>query len=314
MAMMRKVWVLSVVGLIGAASAACTIGSPTLVTTSDDQTEDGDGGAKTTKPSDSKGGTPSGGPAPTCNGTDYAKPDLSKLTACGDGKGHCYDKAKSPMADQLVACADATKVCVPDEILLAGGNKLKSCTSIIGPGGCINQKLLPEMEKRAGSYLKQDVCDPGLVCAPCNNPEDNNAPTPFCQPIGVHESDCGSGAGGGGTTGGDAGAKPLQGCCTTKGVSNGVCLPESAIPDAQRSKTKKDTCNTGDKCVPAAMVKNQPVKCSSSFGAGVCMDQCFDDMMKIAGGIGILGRASCGSTELCIPCSFVSGQGVPGCQ
>ena len=58
----------------------------------------------------------------------------------------------------------------------------------------------------------------------------------------------------------------------------------------------------------------RPAGVKSSFGDGVCMDRCFDDMMSIAGGIGILGRSSCGATELCIPCDFVSGQGVPGCK
>jgi hypothetical protein len=153
------------------------------------------------------------------------------------------------------------------------------------------------------------------VCAPCTDPTHGNAPTPFCQPIGVHDADCAA------SGGGDAGAPapppaPLVGCCTTGGVSNGVCLAESAIPEANRASTKADTCTTGNKCVPKAMVEGKPVTCSTLLGAGVCMDQCFDEMMSLAGGIGILSRLNCGATELCIPCSLASSGGtkVPGCS
>lgn len=94
-----------------------------------------------------------------------------------------------------------------------------------------------------------------------------------------------------------------------------VCISETAVPEGQRDQTKQDVCTTGTECVPAAFVAGAPVKCSAGLlGSGVCMDKCFNDMMSIAGVVGILKSNACGSSELCIPCGLVSGQGVPGCQ
>jgi hypothetical protein len=300
----------------GLGMAACTLASPTYITSSEDPvTGDPDAAA----PPPASGGASSGGNAPsgapaTCGADDFTKPDLSTLTACGGGKGHCYDKNKVSIAGILVACPDASKVCVPDEVLLADGQPLAKCTSLIGPGGCVAADLIPMIAAGGGSVLKQDVCAAGLTCVPCTNPQDNNAPTPFCQPIGVHSKDCSASGGG---AGGDGGAPaPLPACCTTNGKSNGVCLSETAIPEAQRSQAKADTCAAGNKCVPAALVNGKPVTCSAGFlGAGVCMDQCFNDMMKIAGQIGFLDSKGCGTTELCIPCSMATqgGAPVPGC-
>jgi len=309
MSFRRTLFALAASSLTVLAAAACTIASPTYVSV-EDQKESKDGGSGTSSPSSSGGPRSDSGASTSCS--SFVKPDLGKLTACGGGKGHCWDKAKTPYADQLTACADASQVCVPDEILAAGGGKLASCTSIIGPGGCVTSALFPEIEKQGGGVLKKDVCKDGQLCVPCNDPTNGNAATPFCQAIGVSDVAC---AGGPPTPAGDGGgAAPLPSCCITKGVANGVCLPETAIPADQRDDTKRDVCAKGDKCVPAAFVSNKPVACKSSFGDGVCMDRCFDDMMSIAGGIGILGRSSCGATELCIPCDFVSGQGVPGCK
>jgi hypothetical protein len=321
---MKSVAQVLLVGLVGAGLigvAGCTVESPTYVTTQ----EDSDGGATTSTVDNAAtgggaqgGGSSSSGAAgatSTCGTNDYVKADLSKLTACGNGKGHCFDKTKADMASQFAACPDPSQVCVPDEILEADGQKLTSCTSIIGPGGCITAALIPQLEAQGGSSLKQDVCAAGQLCTPCNDPTNNNAPTPFCQPIGVHANACAAPAAG--ADGGAAAdsASPLKACCTTNGKSNGVCLAEAAIPASQQSQTKQDVCDTGDKCVPAAFVEGKPVTCDGGLlGSGVCMDKCFNDMLGIAGDVGILSSKGCGTTELCIPCSFVSSQGVPGCK
>lgn len=289
---------------------ACTLASPTYITTQEGEQTAADAGAGGVSPSSSSA-SPSGGAGATCGTNDFVKADVSKLTACGNSKGHCFDKTKTPMADQLVACPNANEVCVPDEILAANGNPLTSCKSIIGPGACVTMSLLPAGEKRAAGALKQDTCSAGQVCAPCIDPTNNNAPTPFCQPIGVHEKPCAA-APAGGSTGGAATAAP--GCCTTKGKSNGICISESGVPEAQRDKAVQDTCADANKCVPKAMVEGKPVTCDAGIlGAGVCMDKCFNKMLSIAGGIGILDGEGCGETELCIPCKLVADQGVPGC-
>jgi hypothetical protein len=174
--------------------------------------------------------------------------------------------------------------------------------------------LFPELVKKGGSALGHDVCDPSQLCIPCNDPSNGGADTGMCGAIGVMGDDasCSSTAP---APASDAGtAAQLAKCCTKNGTSNGVCIDGSKIPEAQRSRTKQDTCTSGDVCVPAAFVSGKPVTCTAGImGKGVCMDGCFDEMMSFAGSVGILERTTCGSTELCIPCSFVSGQGVPGC-
>jgi hypothetical protein len=308
---------LAVVGVVlGSTSlVACTAFSDTYITSSEaQQGSDGgeDGGASTMSAPTSA--TP-GGSASTCAGAAFTKVDVSKLTACGGGKGHCYAKARVPMGDQLGACPDAADVCVPDEILTAGGDKLKSCKSIVGAGACVTGTLFPQLIAQGGSALGRDVCDASQLCVPCTDPRNGSA-TGMCDAIGVHGEDCAGAGGGTPAPAGDAGAgQPLPKCCTSNGHSNGVCIGEAAIPEANRSQTKQDTCTTGDKCVPAAFVSGTPTKCSSLLGAGVCMDKCFDDMLGLAGSIGILDGKGCATdTELCIPCSFVSGKGVPGCN
>lgn len=265
----------------------------------------GDGGGSTTPP-------PSDPPPPpksTCGTDDFIKPDLSTLTPCGNGKGHCYDKTKFELSAVVEPCADASQVCVPDDILNSGGAKPKSCTSIIGAGGCVTAPLFPEIEKQGASALKQDVCDAGQLCVPCVDPTHSNAPTPFCLPIGVHKNACG-----GAPPPADAGPPPAQ-CCTHKGVSHGTCLPESAIPAAQQKSTAQQECPTGEKCAPTSLVTGKPVNCDAGFifGKGVCLDTCFNQNLSIAGDIGLLSGDGCDQHELCIPCSFVKGQGVPGC-
>jgi hypothetical protein len=300
--------------ILAAAAAAGTLDSPTYINSQTPSfTEQPDAGAASSSNSGSGGATGSRGGAVTCSASDFVKPDLSKLTACGNGKGHCFAKGKLSIANMLTACPNAAEVCVPDEILQAGGQPLKSCTSIIGPGGCVTASLIPEIEKQGGSALKPDVCSATQLCVPCADPTHGGAPTPFCQPIGVHEKEC-SATSAGGADGGAA-TPAAQGCCTTKGKSNGVCIAETAIPEAQRSQTKQDTCTGADKCVPAAFVAGKPVTCTAGLlGSGVCMDKCFNDMMSFAGGIGILSSDGCGTTEVCVPCGLVSGQGVPGCK
>ena len=231
----------------------------------------------------------------SCTG-NFAKPDLAALEPCGDGKGHCYDAAHTPSADKLVACPDATKVCVPDEILEAGGGKLKSCTSIIGPGGCVTATLIPEIIKQGGSALKPDVCAATQLCVPCIDPTHGNAPTPFCQAIGVNEGTCSHGAG-----------TRAPSCCH----SAGICMTRDGVPEDSRDDLSRDTCPVNNLCAPAAMVSGDPRKCSLFGLSGVCLDVCFAKMLSTTTQVT---RSGCGPTELCMPCLIGKGQGMPGCS
>jgi hypothetical protein len=285
---------------------ACQIASPTNVDVKEISAEPDAG-----KP---EGGAASAAPpasSPACGTSDFTKPDTSALTACGNGKGHCYDKSKSPIADQLTACSDATQVCVPDEMINANGSPLKNCASIIGPGACVTASLIPAIIQQGGSALKQDVCEGGQLCVPCNDPTHNNAPTPFCQPIGIHKSACTGAGGSGGGNGADAGSG-MEACCKTGSHSGGVCIAETAVPASQRDQTIQETCPSGNKCVPASLVSNKPVTCSALLGRGVCIDKCFNDLLSLASVV--LGQDGCGQTEVCLPCFAVKDMGVPGCS
>jgi hypothetical protein len=302
------------------ALAACTLASPTYITAEEGLA--GDGG--TSKASvDPATGSASEGPTPPSGGecatNDYIKPDLSKLTACANGKGHCYARAKAPteFAAIYVACPGSqSDVCVPDNVLTANGAKLKSCKSIIGEGGCVNIDVFPEIAKQGGSALTPDVCDPDQKCVPCTDPS-TQKPSGFCVVTGVHEKECtagGGAAGGDGAAGGSSGgggATPQATCCAKNGKSNGVCLPDGPAT----SKAPQNTCPSGSKCAPAAFVSGNPVKCDSGIlGAGLCLDKCFDTMLSIAGTLGFLSSDGCGNTEVCAPCSALKSQGpVPGC-
>jgi hypothetical protein len=292
--------------VLGFAAQACTLGSDTYITEKADLSAAKDGGtstATTTSASASAGGT--------CGTDDFAKVDLTKQTACGNGKGHCYDKTKVGGSSNLDPCPDASQVCVPDEFLTAGGNKLKSCTTIIpSAGACFTIDAISKIASMGGSALGQDVCDPGQKCVPCTDPTNGGAPTGFCDPVGVHTNAC-SGGGAAATTG----AAAAPGCCNVGGTSKGTCMASKVVPEGQQDLIGADTCSGDNKCIPNSFIQGKPSTCNAGImGNGVCMDKCFSNMMSIAGGIGILSKESCADTEVCIPCLFMSGQNVPGCQ
>lgn len=293
--------------------AACTIASPTHITVEPTKSTSPTDPSSSTSSSSGSSAKASGGAAVACDGTDYVQPDLSTLTACGNGKGHCYDADKTPTSDQLVACDTAGQVCVPDEILESAGNTLGSCSvKALGgkPGGCITASLYPTIIAQGGSALTQDACDAGQLCVPCNDPTNGNAATPFCLPIGVHASACGAAA-----ATPDAGTSAPEGCCATDGVANGICIDEAAIPSDKRSSTVPDTCSDPhDRCVPKSLVDGNPTNCDGGFtGKGVCLDKCFNKWMGYAGDIGALKQTTCGATEVCVPC-IAAGSSTPGCN
>jgi hypothetical protein len=292
--------------------SACTLASPTYVTTNPAAEEDEDDKGTKTK-SDPNAGTTTPAPGAGACTAPFVKVDINKLTPCKEGKGHCYPKTKVPgIGPMLIACPNAAEVCVPDEVLTAGGDKLKTCKSVLGAGACFTSSLMPDIAANGGGALTKDVCDADQQCMPCTDPRNNNAPTPFCQAIGVSEQECAATPGG---TQQAAPATPSQTCCTQEGVTSGVCIAESAVPEKQRDDTKQDTCPAANKCVPRMFVSGKPIKCNSGImGAGVCMAKCFNDLMGFAGDMGLMSTAGCGRTEVCVPCMFGKDQGMPGCE
>lgn len=321
---MKSFGMAAVIGSIVALVSACSLASPTYISSADDPITGDDAGPTGSGNGSAGGGSSSGGSdagGGKCQGGSFVKVDVSTLTACNNGKGHCYDAASFPYAAQANACADKSQVCVPDKILESGGAKLKACTSpvtnAIGNGACMpSPGFFPQMDTQGAGFLKQDVCDADEVCVPCVNPLDNNKPTGFCDAIGVYGKCEGGGSSSGGTSGSPPPPPPppAQLCCTTNGHSNGTCVSKAAVPASMQSQVKQDVCTGDNICAPTSLVTGKPVVCSSLLGSGVCMDKCFNDMMAIAGDIGFLSSKGCGTTELCIPCALVSGKGVPGCN
>jgi hypothetical protein len=227
----------------------------------------------------------------TCD-SPFAKPDLSKLEACGDGKGHCYDSSKSPIAD-FPECKTAGSICIPDKLLTSAGKKFKACTFFIGnkPGACVSVTV-----KDIGAnkdQLKQDVCDPDERCAPCIDPT-NDQDTELCGEMGVHEAACVGGTG-----------VAQQQCCH----GSGVCLNREGVPEGDRGDLDQETCAGGQLCAPAALVDGKPRTCDVAGLSGVCLDICFATMLRSTTPVT---RSSCGPTELCMPC-LLAGSSTPGC-
>ena len=230
----------------------------------------------------------------TCTG-GFTSPDLSTLTACGDGAGHCYAGNKTALVG-LPACSGGSgDTCVPDKVLTANGGLLKACTFFIGnkPGACVST-MVADIAAHIDT-LQQDVCDANERCSPCVDPRDGSD-THLCEPYGVYDKPC---------TGG-TGVTP-QSCCARQGV----CLEPDAIPDEERSHMSAETCNSGKLCAPAALVNGQPETCSVLGASGVCIDLCFAEML---GPAKVVIRSSCDAASVCLPCAIGKGYGMPGCD
>ncbi len=222
----------------------------------------------------------------------FASPDLSKLEACGEGKGHCYAGSKTSLTG-LPACK-GDDVCVPDRILALKGGTLKACKFFIEgkPGVCMSTLVGKVGEHK--DQLKQDVCDDGERCIPCVDPT-NGKDTHVCEPGGVYENACKGGAD-------DA---PIT-CCH----GAGVCMNRDAVPPEQRDKVTAQTCPAPKICAPAAAASGHPVSCHALGIPGVCLDLCF--AAQLAPSAHVL-RGDCKATELCLPCVIGASEGMPGC-
>lgn len=320
-----KAFAVSFVALALAAQA-CTLASPTevkMVPASGDADDAKSEAAATdpTKASSSSGGSSSAA-ASTCK---LSVIDTSKLTACGDGAGHCYPKSKvpaSPSSDKLMPCADASQVCIQDTILKAGGNPVTSCkVEVMGnaPGACMALGTMPEgsEKEQAKGNLKQDACAAGEICAPCKNPLAGNADTGLCGPMGVSADDCTGGpAAGGSSSGGTTTAPaPAAACCGGKGS----CMDGTILGDTAKDMSQ-DTCTGSMVCAPSSLISGKATTCTAGVlqGKGICMDGCFNSLLDKLGGI-FLDQDVCATGESCVSCLFAKkmapeGAKVPGCD
>jgi hypothetical protein len=234
--------------------------------------------------------------AVTCD-SPFVKPDLAKLKPCHGG-GHCYDKNKQPIpASELFPC-DGDEVCVPDKLLVAAGEKLRTCRFFLGdkPGACMSTLI-----KRVGDVkdqLQQDSCDADERCSPCINPLDGKETFACSNYWGVHEADC---------KGGGPSDEGPPACCH----GMGVCMTEASAPPDAKAEMKRDACPERYLCVPASMADGNPVKCDVLGLSGVCIDTCFAAMFA---GTSHFTRANCQPTEICMPCAIGASRGLLGCD
>ena len=261
--------------------------------------------------------------------------DTAALTACGDGKGHCYDKDKTPGDVTLTECSP-TQWCVPDAIFAAGGNELKTCqTASYGVGACISA-LVGEVAAGAAS-LSTDGCDNGDYCVPCTDPR-TAQPTVACNPIGVYDKVCAPGTEADSgliqpPANPDAGPPPvleLASCCGYNDLngnpfySGGTCVPTAALsPEQQASGLPQNTCADTFTCAPNELYNGGQAGGTFqgcywegdwfSDGNGVCVDACFltGQQLYDLDDNGVESD-NCGPTQRCVPCESAP-PGTPGC-
>jgi hypothetical protein len=231
----------------------------------------------------------------TCD-SPFVKVDVATLKSCGSGgKFHCFPAAKTSFPkDQFDACSD-DDICLPDDLLLAGGATPKSCKFLTGDAGiCMSTAIKQVAENK--DMLKQDVCEAEERCLPCIDPRDGSN-THLCEPQGVHEQECVGGPGEEGN---------VEECCH----GMGVCLKSETIPEESRGDMNREVCSEGKLCAPASLADKNPTRCDVLGVSGVCLDVCFAQMLR---GTTQVTRAGCGPTELGMPC-FLAGSRAPGCE
>ena len=224
--------------------------------------------------------------------------DPSTLPSCA-ADAHCLDKSLVPAAEasKLGPCTDATKLCVPDKFIEAGGNYVPStCTSVAGAEGRCLSQALPDVKKQA-SLLPQDSCATTEKCAPCYDPVSG-------QSTGACNLSCDPGP-----------TKPaviFAQCCGAQAH----CVPTSAVPQSEQGNLSQQECTTTDLCVPDQILEAQPIPtCSGNspfIGSytGVCLSNCLDFGIE---GIALV-QGDCTGNTTCAPCTL-NGQptGAPGC-
>jgi hypothetical protein len=339
---MKSIAFVPVALLLSAAAVACgateatvpdeVVGGGTTTPATSGPRNGSDGGTSSGNNTTSGGssGTPSN---PSCS-RSLAAVDTAALTACGDGKGHCYDKDMTPGGVTLDEC-DATHWCVPDAVFAAAGAALKSCDSGFGPGACAST-LIKEVAASAAN-LTTTGCDNGDLCVPCTDPR-TQQPTVACNPIGVYDKVCAPGteADSGivpGPATPDAGPPPpieLAACCGYNDFngnllySGGTCVPSAALtPAEQAAGFPQNTCAQNFTCAPNELYNGGAGGGSFqgcywegdwfSDGNGVCVDSCFltPDQLYQLDDNGVESD-NCSPTQRCIPCESAP-PGTPGC-
>ena len=239
--------------------------------------------------------------------------DVSKFPDCSPacGGAHCVPSSLiSPdQATLLAPCAGG--YCAPDSITASGGKAVPdTCTSIGGSEGRCVSTCLPSIADQA-DLLPQANCKTGEKCAPCFNPvaADPKAPTGACgiacdkpaQPPLTLTCPW---------TGPDLVDPSKFGPCSAPGCATAHCVPTSLVTDpAQASQLAACTTTQGSAgyCAPDFIVRaggdGVPKSCTafaSTSAEGRCLPNC---LPAVAAQASQLIQATCGTDELCTPCT-----------
>lgn len=219
--------------------------------------------------------------------TGPTKPAVQFASCCG-GNGSCVPTSVVP--SQYVSllgadtCTNAGDLCAPTKFQDLT-YKPPACNSVGGFEGRCIPDCIPQVAAQK-SFLPQDTCSAGELCAPCINPI-TGAATGACTIAGDHPSS-------------DAPAT-FPGCCG----GLGHCVPSTILSSSQQSLLGKDSCtNTGDLCAPDvfADVTQKPQSCRAlgTFDAeGRCVPSC---VPSVAAQASRLDQSTCSAGYLCAPC------------
>ena len=248
--------------------------------------------------------------------------DPSSLPACAPacGGAHCVPTDKVPEVSRSFFAACGGGFCLPDALIISGGAKPPSCTSLGGADGVCISLCVPQVSLNK-DVLSQGTCAADERCTPCVDPQ-SQKPTGACA-IGtqVSRGPCPA------TPVPDAAPpapiacpyvgpplvdpKPLPEC---GGAGSGAhCLPGHLVSPELVSKVA--AC-TGGYCVPDKLIVTAGhfvgKTCSSLLGAeGRCQNTVLP-LVKAQQGLPV---DTCDATERCVPCfSPVDGTETGACR
>jgi hypothetical protein len=246
----------------------------------------GSGGASGSGGGDG-GCVPHMGP-PILDPTTLPKCTLADNPSCADAR--CLQATLVPEGSraQLAPCADPAQLCVPDFFIAAGGNFVpKTCKSLLDAEGRCLSMCIPQIAGQVSLLPKADCADTER-CAPCYDPRTG-------MDTGACKQSCDTGPK-------DTTPKTFLECCNALGR----CVPNTLVPESQRSQLGKDTCTGADDlCAPKAQVTDpmsKPKSCTTftpQNREGRCLPAC---LPAVSGRAAQLRKEDCAEGELCAPC------------
>jgi hypothetical protein len=215
------------------------------------------------------------------------------FATCCNGIGSCVPASLAGADASRLGkdnCTDTGFLCAPKAFTDAAYVP-PTCRSIGNAEGRCLPSCLPDIAAQA-SLLPRSTCAEHHLCAPCYDPVKSTSSAP------VSTGACNRGT--------DTPKEPptiFPNCCGNLGV----CVPTSAVPQAQRAQLGRDTCATDGGagadvlCAPRSFTDPtaKPATCRSiNDNEGRCLPACLPAVATQPG----LTQGSCQSGHLCAPC------------